>query len=94
MAPNLAHSMHDLIRIIIESKLQGDKAPTDDKTTEIAGCTPRTARRIRSNMLFRCTEALSNGPPMLTSLRDQLALDSCMSLNEMAAFLQKLSKPT
>jgi hypothetical protein len=51
------HASH-LIKDIIESKLQGDKAPTDDETAEIAGC---SARSVRSNLLhFGSTKAPSN----------------------------------
>jgi transposase len=98
MAPNLALSTHDLIQNIISSKFQGDKALKDDDIAKIADCSDRTVRHIRSNLLlFGSTRALSNGarrpktitPPILTALHDQLALDPCMRLNDMAAFLRK-----
>src|SRR5438034_351256 len=97
MAPNLALSKHELIKDIIDSKLQGDKAPTDDETAKTASCSARSVRHIRSNLLlFGSTKAPSNGagrpktitPPMLTALYDQLALNPCMRLEDMAAFLR------
>lgn len=98
MAPNLALSKRVLVQNIIQSKLQGDKDPKDDEIAEIAGCTTRTVRRIRSNLiLFGSTEAPSNGagrpkiitPPMVTALCDQLSFRPCMRLTDMAAFLRK-----
>ena len=98
MVPNLARSTHELIQDMISSKLQDDTTLRDDDIAKIAGCSTRTVRRIRSNLLlFGSTKAPSNGPgrpktitpPMLTALYDQLALDSYMPLDDMAAFLRK-----
>jgi len=62
MAPNLAHSNHDLIQSMISSKLQDGNGPTDDEIAKIAHCTPRTVRSIRRNLrLFGSTKAPSNG---------------------------------
>ena len=97
MAPNLALHKRDLIQTIINSKLQGDDSPKDDEIAEITGCTARAVRRIRSNLLrFGTTTAPPNGagrpktvaPPMLTALYDQLSLNPCMRLEDMAAFLR------
>lgn len=95
MAPNLALSKHVLMQDMISSKLQDDKALKDNDIAKIAVCSNRAVRRIRSNLLlFGSTKAPSNGskaitPPMLTTLYDQLAIDPCMRLSDMAAFLQK-----
>jgi hypothetical protein len=75
MAPNLALSQHVLIQSIIESKLQGEEAPTDKLTAKLATCSLRAVRRYRS-------KAPSNGsgrpkiitPHMLTTLHDQLSI--------------------
>ena len=96
MAPNLAVSTHELTQNIINSKLQGDQGPTDDQTAKIACCSARTIRRHRRNvLLYGSTKAPSNGagrpktvtPPMLTALCDKLAIDPCMRLKDMVAFL-------
>lgn len=98
MAPNLAISQHVLTQSIIESKLQGEEAPTDKMAAELASCSTRTIRRHRANWLrFRSTKAPPNGPGrpktitpiMLTALCDQLSLTLCMRLEDMAAFLYK-----
>jgi transposase len=98
MAPNLALSKHVLIQNMISSKLQDDEALKDDDIAKIADCSDRAVRRIRSNLLlFGSTKAPSNGagrpktitPPMLTALYDQLSIDPCMHLSDMAAFLRK-----
>lgn len=97
MAPNLSLHKRALIQTIINSKLQGDDGPKDDEIAEITGCTARAVRRIRSNILrFGTTTVPPNGagrpktiaPPMLTALYDQLSLNSCMTLEDMAAFLR------
>ena len=97
MAPNLALHKHIIIQSIISSKLQGDDDPEDDEIAEIAGCTDRAVRRIRSNLLrFGLTTAPPNdagrpktvAPPMLTALYDQLSLNPCMWLEDMAEFLR------
>jgi len=98
MAPNLALSTHDLIQNMISSKFQDDKALRDHDIAEIAHCSDRTVRLIRSNLLlFGSTRAPSNGsgrpkiisPPIMTALSDQIALDPCMQFSDMAAFLRK-----
>lgn len=97
MAPNLAFYKRVLIQSITDCKLQGDDGPIDDEIAEIADCTARAVRRIRSNLLrFGTTTALPNSagrpktiaPPMLTALYDQLSLNPCMRLEDMADFLQ------
>lgn len=97
MAPNLALSQHVLIQDIIESKLNGEQAPTDEAAAELATCTSRAIRRIRSNWLrFGSTKAPSNGagrpktitPPMLAALCDQVSLKPCMLLKDMATFFR------
>jgi hypothetical protein len=98
MAPNLALSKHILIQNMISSKLQDDKALKDDDIAKIADCSDRAVRRIRSNLLlFGSTKVSLNGvgrpktitPPMLTALYDQLVIDSCMRLSDMATSLRK-----
>jgi transposase len=83
---------------MINSKLQDDKALKDDDIAKIAECSDYMVRRIRSNLLlFGSTKAPSNGagrpktitPPMLTALYNQLAIDPCMRLSDIVAFLQK-----
>jgi transposase len=91
-------SQHILIQGIIESKLQGEEAPADELTANLATCSLRAVRRHRSNLLqFGSTKAPSNGsgrpksitPHMLTALCDQLSINSSMSFKDMAAFLRK-----
>ena len=98
MSPNLALSKHVLIQNMINTKLQDDEALKDDDIAKIADCSVCAVRRIRSNLLlFGSTKAPSNGagrpkaitPPMLTALYDQLSIDPCMRLSDIAAFLQK-----
>lgn len=64
----------------------------------MTGCTTRTVRRVRSNVLFfGSTKALSNGagrtktvaPPMLAALYDELSVNPCMHLEDMVSFLRK-----
>jgi hypothetical protein len=83
---------------MISSKLQDDKALKDDDTAKIAVCSNRAMCRLRSNLLlFRSTKVPSNSagrsktitPSMLPALYDQLAIDPCMRLSDIAAFLQK-----
>ncbi|KAK1714010.1 uncharacterized protein CLUP02_16966 [Colletotrichum lupini] len=84
MAPYLARSSRDLLQNVIY--------------TNLVGCHPRTVRRIRSK-LRTCgtTETPTNTPgrpksitpPMLSALRGNLAVDPCLTLDEMAAFLRK-----
>ncbi len=97
MAPNLAVSTHEFTENIIQSKLQGDQAPTDEQTASIARCSARTIRRHRRNvLLYGSTKAPSNGagrpktvkPPMRSALHDKLAIVPSMRLKEMVAFLR------
>lgn len=98
MAPNLAPSQHVLIQSIIESKLQGEEAPTDELTAKLATCSLRAVRRHRSNLLrFGSTKAPWNGsgrpktitPHMLTALCDQLSINPYMPFKDIAAFLRR-----
>ncbi|KAK4119395.1 hypothetical protein N657DRAFT_540965, partial [Parathielavia appendiculata] len=97
IAPNLALHKRVLIQSIIGSKLKGNDGPKDNEIAEIAGCTDRAVRRIRSNLLrFGSTTAPPNGasrpktvaPPMLTALFNQLSLNPCMRLEDVADFLR------
>lgn len=98
MAPHLARSSRDLLRNIIYSKLLGETTATDDSIADLVGCHPRTVRRIRSKLrTFGTTETPTNTPgrpksitpPMLSALHGNLAVDPCLTLNQMAAFLRK-----
>ena len=98
IAPNLALSKHVLIQNMISSKLQDDKRLKDDDIAKIADCSNHAVRRIQSKiLLFRSTKTPLNGasqpktitPPMLTALYDQLSIDPCIRLSDIAAFLQK-----
>ncbi|KAK1517409.1 hypothetical protein CABS01_16637 [Colletotrichum abscissum] len=98
MAPHLARLSRDLLRNIIYSKLLGETTATDDSIADLVGCHPRTVRRIRSKLrTFGTTETPTNTPgrpksitpPMLSALRGNLAVDPCLTLNQMAAFLRK-----
>jgi len=98
MAPHLALSQHVLIQSIIESKLLGEAAPTDELTAQLATCSLRAVRRYRSNLLhFGSTKAPPNSsgrpktitPYMLTALRDKLSVNPSMRFKDMAAFLHK-----
>ncbi|KAK4445623.1 hypothetical protein QBC34DRAFT_163842 [Podospora aff. communis PSN243] len=51
MAPSLALHKRVLIQSIINSKLQGDDDLKDDEIADVAGCSARAVRRIRSNLL-------------------------------------------
>ncbi|KAK4453047.1 hypothetical protein QBC34DRAFT_376501 [Podospora aff. communis PSN243] len=97
MAPNLTLHKRVLIQSIVNSKLQGDDDLKDDEIADVAGCSARAVRRIRSNLLrFGTMTAPPNGagrpktidPPMLTALCDQLSLNPCMRLEDMADFLR------
>ena len=76
MAPNLARSQHELIYDMIASK-----SLSTVQMAEVARCTPRSIKAIRSNIhYFGSTRAPPNGggrprsiiPPMLDALRDRL----------------------
>ena len=82
MAPNLAAATHALTSDLINSKLNGDKVPTDKEVAKIPRCSERTIRRHRANYrLYGSTKAPPNGggrpstitPNMLSALCDQLA---------------------
>ena len=45
MAPNLTPSQHVLIQSIIESKLQGEEAPTDKGAAKLATYSPRGVKK-------------------------------------------------
>lgn len=96
MAPNLARSQHILTQCIIESKLQGEAAPTNEVAAGVVACSTRTIWRHRANLLrFGSTKAPSNGagqpkiitPPILTALYGQLSFNPYMRLEDMATFL-------
>ena len=91
MAPNLAASQHELIRDVIISK-----SLKTDQMADVASCSPRPVKAIRSNLrCFSTTRALfnsggrprSNTPPMLDALREYLLGNPDLYLDEMAAFL-------
>jgi len=97
MAPNLALYKRVLIQSIIDSKLQADDGLKDDEIVDIAGCSARVVRRIRSNLLqFGTTTAPPNGagrpktinPFMLTALYNQLSFNLCIRLEDIVAFLR------
>jgi len=91
MTPNLAASQHELIRDMIVSK-----SLKTDQMADVAGCSPRSVKAIRSNLrCFGTTRAPFNGggrprsttPPMLDALREYLLEKPVLYLNEMAVFL-------
>jgi len=51
MAPNFAKSTHELIQAMIFSKLHDDRVLKDGDIARTAGCSDRTVRHIRSNLL-------------------------------------------
>jgi hypothetical protein len=76
MAPNLAASQHELIRDMILSNVL-----TTAQMADVAGCSDRSIRHIRSNLeCFGTTRAPFNGvgrprsitPPMLRALCEHL----------------------
>ncbi|KAF4486484.1 hypothetical protein CGGC5_v005827 [Colletotrichum fructicola Nara gc5] len=78
----------------------GSPKPSISNSSEanLVGCNPRTVRRIRSKLrIFGAAETPTNTPgrpksitpPMLSALRGQLAVDPCLTLDKMAAFLRK-----
>lgn len=92
MAPNLAASQHNQIRDMILSKLL-----TDTQMADVAGCSTRSIRAIRSNLrCFGSTKAPSNGvgrprcltPPMRQALREYLLDKPNRYLDELANLLQ------
>lgn len=92
MAPNLAASQHDQIRDMILSK-----SLTDTQIADVAGCSTRSIRAIRSNLrCFGTTKAPSNGvgrprcltPPMRQALRVYLLDKPDRYLHELANLLQ------
>jgi transposase len=91
MAPNLAASQHELIRDMIVSK-----SLKTDQMADVAGCSSRSVKAIRSNLrCFGTTRAPFNGegrprsttPLMLDTLREYLLEKPDLYLNEMAVFL-------
>jgi transposase len=91
MAPNLAESQHEVIRDMILSK-----SLTDPQKAEVAGCSARSIRGIRSNLhYFGTTRAPSNGvgrprsvtPPMLDALCEHLLEKPDLYQDEMTIFL-------
>jgi hypothetical protein len=97
MAPTPALATYELTQDIMNSRLQGEKAPRDVDAARIALCSERTIRYHRSNMLlYGSTKAPTNGagcpktitPLILVSLCNQLTIDPCMPFKEMAAFLR------
>ncbi|KAK4068649.1 hypothetical protein Purlil1_13759 [Purpureocillium lilacinum] len=96
MAPHLSLSQHLVIRDMILSRSEGDKTLTNKEIARAANCSPRSVRRIRSNLLlFGSTRAPSNGggrpksisPLMVTALLDKLESEPSVRLQDMAAFL-------
>jgi transposase len=91
MAPNLAASQHDLIRdMIIDNTL------TTPQMADVAGCSERSIRHIRSNLrYFGTTKAPFNGvgrprsitPIMLQVLCEYLLEKPDLYQEEMAVFL-------
>jgi hypothetical protein len=88
--------MHKLTQNIINSKLKGNQGPINNQTAKIAYCFTRTIRRHRRNvLLYRSTKAPSNSanrpktvtPPILITLCDKLAIDPCIYLKDIVAFL-------
>jgi hypothetical protein len=91
MAPNLAASQHDMIRDMIMSK-----SLSTNQMADVAGCSPRSIKAIRSNLrCFGTTKAPFNGggrprsitPPMLHALREHLLEKPDLYLDEMVVFL-------
>jgi transposase len=91
MAPNLAASQHVLIRGMILSK-----SLTTSQMADVASCSERTIRSIRSNLQCVGTvKAPFNGigrrrsitPPMLEALREHLLEKPGLYQDEMAEFL-------
>src|SRR5580658_5709109 len=91
MAPNLAASQHELIRDMIVSK-----SLKTDQMADIAGCSPRSVKAIRSNLrCFGTTRAPFNGgghprsitPSILDAFREYLLEKPDLYLDEMAIFL-------
>lgn len=90
MAPNLAVSQHELIRVMIISK-----SLKTAQMANVAGCSARSIKSIRSNL--RClgtTRAPPNGgwtpqsltPPMLEALREHLLETPDQCHDEMVVF--------
>ena len=91
MAPNLAASQHELIRDMILSK-----SLTTAQMADVAGCSERSIRYIRSNLrCFGSVKAPPNSagrprtviPLMLDALLDHLLEKPDLYLEEMAIFL-------
>lgn len=91
MAPNLAPFQHNLIHDMIVSK-----PLKDAQMAEVAGCSARSIKYIRSNLrCFGATRSPPNGggrprsitPPMLEALREHLLEKPDQYLDEMAVFL-------
>lgn len=91
MAPNLAQSQHEQIRDMILSK-----SLTTAQMAEVAGCSDRSIRAIRSNLrCFGTTKAPRNGvgrprtitPPMLQALCEHLLEKPELYQDEMVVFL-------
>jgi transposase len=91
MAPNLADSQHDQIRDMILSK-----SLTTTQMADIAGCSTRSIKAIRSNLrYFGTTKAPLNGvgrprcisPSMLEALREYLLGKPDRYLDELAVLL-------
>lgn len=91
MAQNLAASQHKLIRDIILSR-----SVTTTQMADVAGCSERSIRYIRSNLrLFGSVRAPPNKPgrprtvtsPMLDALCEHLLTKSDLYLDEMEIFL-------
>ncbi|RYN15552.1 hypothetical protein AA0115_g12996 [Alternaria tenuissima] len=91
MAPNLAASQHDLIRDMIL-----DNSLTTPQMADVAGCSERSIRHIRSNLrCFGTTKAPFNGvgrprsitPIMLQALCERLLEKPDLYQEEMAVFL-------
>jgi transposase len=91
MAPNLAASQHELIRDMILSK-----SLTTAQMADVAGCSERSIRYIRSNLRwFGIVKASPNSagrprivtPLMLDALRNHLLEKPDLYLEEMAIFL-------
>jgi transposase len=91
MAPNLPPSQHEQIRDMILSK-----SLTPTQMAEVAGCSERSTRAIRSNLqFFGTTKAPPNGvgrprsitPPMLEALCEHLVEKPDLYQDEMVVFL-------
>jgi transposase len=91
MALNLATSQHELIRDMIVSK-----SLKNSQMAEVAGCSPRSIKSIRSNpRCFGTTKAPSNGggrprsitSPMLETLGQHLLEKLFQYLDEIVVFL-------